>query len=265
MPSQLGRRPGVYTVSVRFEVSVLEQELVDAALRIVAETSCRYSTLMPTKVQCHPLPFFGSLDRARVITLGLNPSTHEFTRQRNWPRHLTAAELADQVVNYWTANGRSPHPWFRAWSTVLSEMGISYSLDAAHLDLSPRATNSRKSTLRALFISMLQTDAPVWIEALCRAPKCSLVLAAGSATKGGYINEFISEMLPQTGVRLLGTWRRKRGEGQTASHTISLPGGREIPLFFCSTGPTQRSGTVLVNACRANMSTLKQILSAATI
>ena len=71
---------------------------------------------------------------------------------------------------------------------------------------------------------MLRTDAPVWIEALCRAPKCSLVLAAGSATNDskGYINEFIRHRLSHTGVQLLGNWQRN-GEGRAAFHRICLP------------------------------------------
>ena len=65
---------------MRFKVSALERELVDEALRICAETPHQYSTLMPVSVGHHPVPFFGSLALAKVITLGLNPSTGEFSR-----------------------------------------------------------------------------------------------------------------------------------------------------------------------------------------
>jgi hypothetical protein len=183
----------------------------------------------------------------------------EFTKRRNWSR-VTDAALPDELVNYWTNEDRIPHPWFKPWEAVISDLGGAYTLNAAHIDLSPRATNCRKGELRSLFISMLQTDSPIWIEALRCAKKCKLVLASGSATnasRGGYINEFISENLPMAGVRLLGSWRRKKGSGQTACHTICLPGGREIPFFFCSTGPTINKGSVLINACRINMDALK--------
>jgi len=247
---------------MRLEVKALEQQLVDMALRVTEKTASQYAELAPTRIRWHPLPFFGSLDRARVITLGLNPSTNEFTRQRNWPFEITSVELAERLVNYWNVEIPGPHPWFRPWSTVLTDMGASYALDAAHVDLSPRPTNGRKSELRTLFISMLQTDALLWMEALNRAPNCKLILAAGSATNDsfGYINEFIANRLSPTGVRLAGCWRRQRGEGQTAWQTIRLPEGREVPLFFCSTGPTRHGGATLVNACRANMEALRHCL-----
>ena len=253
-------------MSARIEASSLERELVRMAVQIATDTSHQYSELMPVRIRCHPLPFFGSLERACVITLGLNPSTHEFASERKWSS-VTADKLPDELVNYWTNEERSPHPWFHAWSTILSDLGIAYSSNAAHIDLSPRATNSRKGKLRSLFISMLQTDAPVWIEALRRAPNCKLILAAGSATndpRRGYINQFISQMLSGSGVRLEGEWRPTHGEGQTASHTICLPGGRNIPFFFCSTGPTIRDGSVLVGACRENMKQLKRHLDTST-
>jgi hypothetical protein len=144
-------------------------------------------------------------------------------------------------------------------------IGLSYALgEAAHIDLSPRATKAaghfKTEPLKSLFLEMLQTDAPVWVEALRQAIRCSLILAAGSATNDYYINEFIRDKVSLPGIRLGGDWRRRRGEGRTALHTLCLPGGREIPLFFCSTGPTRNQGAVLIGACRAHMETLKRLL-----
>jgi hypothetical protein len=254
VPSTLNTHPG------KRQASEAEQQLVHMALQIAADTTRDYSALMPER-QCRPLPFFGPIERAKVITFGLNPSTGEFTKQRSWSGVTDA--LAEELVNYWTNSRRAPHEWFQPWETVLSELGVSYTSDAAHIDLSPRATNCRKGELRSLFVKMLQTDASIWIEALRRAPKCKLILAAGSATnasKSGYINEFISEKLSDTGVRLGGPWSRKKGAGQTASQTICLPEGREIPFFFCSTGPS-KNGTVLIEACRVNIAALKKHLN----
>jgi hypothetical protein len=249
-------------MTARIEATRFERDLVRMAVEIAADTSHQYSELMPARTQCYPLPFFGSLEQACVVTFGLNPSTGEFASGRNWS-HISADQLADELVNYWTNEKRSPHPWFRPWSTVLAELGISYSSNASHIDLSPRATNSRRRKLRPLFIRMLQTDAPVWIEALRCAPKCRLVLAAGSATndpRRGYINQFISEMLPMCGVRLERPWYPVGGQGQTVFHTLCLPGGRKIPFFFCSTGPTICEGSVLVSACREKMTQLRRYL-----
>jgi hypothetical protein len=246
---------------MRLEADAAEQHLVRMALQIKKDTTSQYSELMPVR-PCLPVPFFGPVARAKVITFGLNPSTGEFAKKRNWSR-VTEEELPVELVNYWNNESRKPHSWFQPWETVLSELGVSYTSNAAHIDLSPRATNCRKGELRALFISMLQTDAPVWIEALRCAPNCKLILAAVSATNDakGYINEFISNRLPsEMGVRLIGPWSRRKGEGQTAHHTIAIRGGPEIPFFFCSTGPS-RSGTVLINACLENIGKLKQHLA----
>ena len=226
----------------------------------------QYHALMPTGVRCHPIPFFGRLARARVITLGLNPSAAEFVPSRNWPISITAAELAKRLVNYWISESPGPHPWFQPWSTVLSDLGVSYESDAAHIDLSPRATKGagqfRQEPLKSLFLQMLQGDASIWIEALRRASHCSLVLAAGSVSNSYYINEFIRDRLSNSEIQLIGDWRRHAGEGQTAWHTVRLPGDRDVPLFFCSTGPTVKRGVVLLEACRAEVGTMRQFLNA---
>jgi hypothetical protein len=243
----------------RIEASNFERDLVRTALAIAAENRSQFLELQPARRSCHPLPFFGSIDRAKVITLGLNPSAHEFLPTRNWSKG-TEDWIAGQLVNYWNNVDRSPHSWFQPWSTVLSHLGIAYASSAAHTDLSPRATNSRKAELMPLFLSMLRQDAPIWIEALSRASACRLVLAAGSATKKYYLNEFVSLAPSEHGGRLGGDWQRKRGAGQTVFQTIYLPNGREIPFFFCSTGPTVDGGSVLVKACLENIGILSKHL-----
>ena len=248
-------------------MALLEQAVVDYTLAIVEETSHQFRALMPEAGSTHPLPFFGPLSKARVITLGLNPSAGEFAPRRKWPVVMSAADLTERLVSYWTSGSPEPHPWFQPWSRCLSELGASYHLDAAHVDLSPRATKSagqfRQEPMKSLFLDMLRTDAPVWMEALRCAANCSLVLAAGSATNAYYINEFIRDEFPNSGVRLDGDWQRSRGQGQTTWHAMRLPGGREIPVFFCSTGPTKDGGSVLVNACRKHLTALKPFLASA--
>jgi hypothetical protein len=172
---------------------------------------------------------------------------------------IEPSRLAARLTTYFSCEQARPHPWFQPWSTILSELGLCYSKDAAHIDLSPRSTNSSRSNLKDLFVEMLQTDAAIWVEALTRAANCELVLAAGSATKDFYINEFICQKLGHAGVRLVGDWRRRSGEGQTALHKIILLGGREIPFFFCSSGPSKSNGVALVDACRTNMSLLRRL------
>lgn len=243
-------------------VSKAEQDLVIDAANLVSDTAYLYSSLMPTRTSTHPIPFFGSLKSARVITLGLNPSQTEFARNRCWSREIKPDVLAERLVNYFINSCPGSHRWFRPWSIALESLGVSYDSGAAHIDLSPRATRGasqfRDENEKALFLAMVRTDAPIWIAALRAAPKVAYILAAGSATNEHYINEFIRDELTGIEVGLSGQWRRGHGPGQIAFHTLSLPSGAEIPFFFCSTGPTKQGGTILVQAVRSQAIKLRQ-------
>jgi hypothetical protein len=242
-------------------VSELEAAVVRDTLALVARTQERFEPLMRA-IDWHPIPFFGALTSARVVTFGLNPSAGEFSSARGWPTALSPEQLATRLVNYFR-DGRE-HRWFQPWIQVLALLGASYRRDAAHIDLSPRPTASagtfRSEPRKSLFLDMLRTDAPLWIEALDKAPDVRLILLAGSATNKYYINEFIQSELRTVGVALTPRWRRGAGEGQTVLQTLTLPSGRSIPIFFCSTGPTVPG--VLVEAARRNLSHLLPLLVA---
>ncbi len=239
-----------------------ELTVVQHAIKLVKRTQPRFASLM-RDVNWHPIPFFGSLATARILTFGLNPSAGEFTVGRSWPAQLSAEALTERLVGYFSGHGAGDHRWFKAWSESLALLGASYQRDSAHIDLSPRPTASvrtfSKDPQKSLFLEMLKTDASVWINALNATPNLKLILLAGSATNQYYINEFIQTELAERGVRLLPPWRRGGGEGQTVFQELVLPGGRQLPLFFCSSGPTKPA--VLVNAILTNAQRLSQILT----
>ena len=61
----------------------------------------------------HPIPFFGNIESARVITVGLNPGITEFAQHRGWTTELDAEDLAYRLVNYFRLAGvgyPKPHP-----------------------------------------------------------------------------------------------------------------------------------------------------------
>lgn len=213
----------------------------------------------------HPIPFFGSLASARILTFGLNPSAGEFAAGRSWPTRLSAEALTEPLVGYFNGYRAGHHPWFRAWSDSLRVLDASYRHDAAHIDLSPRPTasarNFSKRPQKSLFIEMLKADAPIWINGLNDAPNLKLILLAGSATNQYYINEFIQTELTERGVALLPPWRRGSGEGQTTFQDLVLPDGRKIPVFFCSSGPAKSA--VLVDAVSTNAQPLMHVLAKA--
>jgi hypothetical protein len=71
----------------------LEINIVNKTISHVAKTTDRYKRLMRENITTHPIPFFGCLSNARVVTLGLNPSSKEFTKKRNWPEPITSEQL----------------------------------------------------------------------------------------------------------------------------------------------------------------------------
>lgn len=239
-----------------------ELELVTRTSLHVTNTAERYDALMPSDRPPYPIPFFGRLATARILTLGLNPSAKEFATSRLWPTQMQADTLAERLVGYFDSNDPPPHQWFKEWSNALEGIGSSYRTNAAHIDLSPRATRSasqfRREPLKSVFLDMLRNDSLIWIAALRAAPEAVCILAAGSASNKHYINEFIRDELRE--VELAGEWRRGRGSGQSALHTLLLPGGREIPLFFCSTGPSARNASVLSHTVCSNSDNLRRVV-----
>jgi hypothetical protein len=240
--------------------STAELAVVRRAVDLVGNTRSRYAALM-RDVHSYPIAFFGPLASASVITFGLNPSADEFAARRSWPAGLSYEALANRLVGYFDGE---PHPWFNSWSRALSVLGAAYGRSAAHVDLSPRATASVRRFVehaeRSLFLEMLRTDAPVWVDALGVAANARLLLVAGSATRQFYINEFIQDELAMFGVDLSPRWRRGRGTGQTAFQVLRLPSGRQLPVFFCSTGPAKPE--VLLEAVSRNAPRLTRELTA---
>jgi len=238
-----------------------ELAVVRHACDVIDRTKTHFAPLM-RDVPWHPIPFFGSLASARLLTFGLNPSAGEFSTGRSWPTRLSAEALTDRLTGYFADDAIAPHhPWFRAWADALAALGVSYRDGAAHVDLSPRPTASARTFSadpgRSLFLDMLNVDAPIWIEAVNAAPNAKLILLAGSATGKYYINEFIHAELAEYGVSLSPRWKRGTGEGQTAFQTFVLSSGRRIPVFFCSSGPSKPA--ILVRAVSANAERLMQL------
>jgi hypothetical protein len=202
----------------------------------VTATDLAYTRNYKSGVRTYPIPFFGDLPSARVVTVGLNPSATEF-EGRGWPRALDAAALTDRLRRYFDG---TPHSWFARWEDALALIGASYRVDAAHLDVSPRATASAGSVPdRALFERMLIADLPWMVRFLREATSVRLLMIAGTATQRYYLNEFLRRYLPPSEARLEGSLSRPPGRGKVLYHTLVL-GSRRIPTYFCSASPSDR-------------------------
>lgn len=102
----------------------------------IQATEPTYASLMRPDRYTHPLPFFGDITNAKVITVGVNPSADEFADGRQWPcLPLNAPALAHRLTRYFDTP-ETPHPWFEGWGRALRAIDAAYPQQAAHIDLS---------------------------------------------------------------------------------------------------------------------------------
>jgi hypothetical protein len=90
-----------------------ETSLLRYVARVVSyERESREQFAVPyrTNVTAHPITFFGDVTRAKVLTVGINPSWTEFVNGR-WPSTVTTEELTHRLVTYFVSILRTfPHP-----------------------------------------------------------------------------------------------------------------------------------------------------------
>lgn len=235
-------------------------ELVDVLEHLVTyvrATDALYAVNFKPGVRTHPMPFFGDLESAEVITVGLNPSATEFEAGR-WPAEIEGGALRERLSSYFE---REPHPWFNVWEHALAELGASYRCNAAHVDVSPRATVSAGAAPdQGIFERMLAADAPWMIRFLDAAPRVRLVLLAGAATQRLYLDEFLANRLPPNVALLEGSLRRPPGPAKVRRHML-VTARRRLPVFFCSSSPSdRRRGSMLIERVRRHAAQLRRDL-----
>lgn len=210
----------------------LEQTIDD-----MSATWPEYQDLRPV-VSTHPIPFFGDIKNARVLTVGVNPSAGEFSKKRSWPDKMTPNELNNRLQNYFVSEQHRQHKWFDTWEQALKPLEVSYQKGAAHIDLSPRPTVSMSQANRNTFLTMMKQDAQWFFELLSvlseyNAPR--LLLLSGTVASRYYMDEFVECVAYRHGFRLEGP-PTPRGEG-TGFNRLS-GGGVDTPTFFSSVSPS---------------------------
>ncbi len=123
-----------------------------------------YQDLFPPQDNLYPLPFFGDIRRAEVLSLALNPSHLEFTDTRRWPRRVTpmalsAEELTTRLLHYYDLPEPQPHPWFKRVTEMLLCVQCAYIRNAAHVDLISLPTlrpQDMRNEQRANFVEVLR-------------------------------------------------------------------------------------------------------------
>jgi hypothetical protein len=104
------------------------------------EARARLGNLLVGGIPLHPVPFFGNIESARVITIGLNPAITEFAGHRGWNSSLGAEDLTFRLVNYFRLAGvhyPPPHCWFCEILEFLHVIRCPHKIAAAHVDMCP--------------------------------------------------------------------------------------------------------------------------------
>jgi len=121
-------------------VNLVEKELI-----WFSEDRAGHPDMFPPQDNLYPIPFFGDIRRAEVLTLGLNPAWTEFRDERFWlpntPAPAIAPTLASRLLHYFDLPVPEQHPWFDTCEKALLYIGCSYERNAAHIDVHPFPTN----------------------------------------------------------------------------------------------------------------------------
>ncbi|MCX7046257.1 MAG: hypothetical protein NTX50_12320 [Candidatus Sumerlaeota bacterium] len=235
----------------------------------VAATANLHNGFSTANTVLHPIPYFGDINNAEIITIGANPSDKEFVA-RGWPVPpnipYTNAALANRLRNYFSQEpGPSPR-YFNPWIAGLDTIGAAYRpienrRTAAHLDISPRPTIAMRRCLAEQFIEMGQNDIRWLFRILCNkgiSQKIRLIIAAGTFTKRRYIIEFIRDCAPNFNAAIM---RRIDRGGILQNRNYLDVDGIQIPIYGISSGPGKSRN--FYAAMHAQRNRMRQIVNGA--
>ena len=218
-------------------------ELVAEIQKQVENTNSTYAENFVSNLITHPIPFFGKLEEAEILTVGLNPSPGEFENKR-WPNPKIDPELlASELYNYFEHDHRLSHTWFDKWMAAISQLekNLQYkSGRVAHIDLSPRATKIASRVPQAeTFTEMIRADL-VWFPALIeRAKSAKILLIAGAVNKEKYLIEFLAKHGGAHQIIIVRN-RIDGGKNRSVGFYELRVGSRSLPVFFSGSGPSAR-------------------------
>jgi hypothetical protein len=119
-------------------VALVEKEL--ESFRIFREAT---PSICPDQDNLYPIPFFGDIRTAEVLTLALNPAWTEFGYGRHWIPGLDARSLTTRLLHYFDLPEPPPHKWFvyrrdalERFSSVMRRMRLTSI--SSHLDKTPQ-------------------------------------------------------------------------------------------------------------------------------
>ena len=127
----------------------------NSVVELIERALVRFNNFHQTKPQffpdqdnLYPIPFFGDIRHATVLTLALNPAWTEFRRggghERHWTPGLDACALTTRLLHYFDLPTPPPHRWFKDRRDSLAMLDCSYETNTAHIDLHPLPTKFRQ-------------------------------------------------------------------------------------------------------------------------
>jgi hypothetical protein len=215
-------------------------ELVAKIQQEVAKTDSAYEVNLVKELATHPIPYFGKLEEAEVLTIGLNPSPGEFKNGRWHGRTLATEDLACELHNYFHCVVPG-HPWFDKWSAAFRQLNETQQYEngrVAHVDLSPRATEVVSQVPNPdVFDEMIRHDLR-WLPDLLECAKSAqLLFMAGAVNKRKYLIEFLAKHGQGDGIRVI---RREDSRRRTLGFYDLHFRSRCLPVFFSGSGPSAR-------------------------
>ena len=242
----------------------MKSSYLESLFEYIANSNSLYNTLLKPGIPSIPIPYFGNINNAEILTVGVNPAASEFKENRNWPDNPQIDYLENRLDNYFNLNSPPPHNWFRTWEEALNLLGsLYYTGMAAHVDLSPRATINMGSIIEIdLFIEMIKNDIQWFYQLIHLCRNAKLMLISGTVTKKYYINEFLEKFSSDYGYKFTGTFKRtaSRGKGKIAFHQFE-GNNINLPVFFCTTSPSANDKYLLIKRIGENKVELKRLIS----
>jgi len=188
----------------------------------------------------YPNPFFGNIESAQILTVGVNPSDGESapSRESNWPADMTRDQPHERLKNYFVS--RCPHHcWFDGWIESFRKLkpGFSYTDGSvAHKDLSPRVTIPMSRVRdKLIFQKMIGADIEFLFKILFESENIRLVMTGGKVLGDKYVAQWIRNCAPSPLIL------RPAGKGIGATSLYQFSGlNREVWLFSCGVSPRFR-------------------------
>lgn len=231
-------------------------EYVAKVVGYVEETRETFARFYRHDVVTRAVPFFGDVESAQVLTVGVNPSAGEFVVNRAWPATMTPVALVERLKVYFGQAPAPPHQWFKTWTAALAQIDLSYARGAAHIDLSPRATAAMGTHADPRgFARMVESDAKWFFELLPLCQAARALLMAGCVTNRWYINDFVARVAHSYDYELTGR-AESTGKGRVGFHRL-IGHGRNLPVFFCSISPSGNNRHLLIERVGSHRATIK--------